>query len=82
MAGGSNGSDPAARGRPRSSGNLDSGSLEKADSRNPDLQADATPRVRGKGRKVRKVVEDPDSPGKGNFFEGRNKDRPQQRPFN
>jgi hypothetical protein len=76
-------SDPAARGVPDLSGDLDAGALEKADSRNADLQPNAAPRVRGKGKKlVRKVVEEPDSPGHGNFFEGRNKDIAQRRPFN
>ena len=76
-------SDPAARGVPDLSGDLDAGALEKADSRNADLQPNAAPRVRGKGKKLaRKVVEEPDSPGHGNFFEGRNKDIAQRKPFN
>jgi len=79
--------DPAARGVPDLSGDLDAGALEKADSRNAGLghRADTTPRVRGKGKKLNKKkadsVDAPDSPVKGNFFQARQKDWPQRKPF-
>jgi hypothetical protein len=81
---GSRSNDPAARGIPDASGQLDSGALEKLDATHPDLQADRRPRVRGKGKrmKARLVTDEPDNlPGGGNFFAGREKGTPQNRPF-
>ena len=75
-------SDPAARGVPDLSGDLDAGALEKADSRNADLQPDATPRTRGRGKKLGRKIKDSDGPGGGNFFQAKQKDWPQRKPFN